>query len=144
MPEAHTARDLAGIILLLYPESYIHTAVRVRNVYCVTIYSGVLLLLIIYNNDLRTNRLEMGTTEEQTASDYFDQKTKLARLAGGRREHCRGRPQQSRGRRARRGKTSKQHTEWWASSQATQLAYVTFYRIPIKLPASQRSALTGR
>ena len=101
--------------------------------------------ILVYNNDLRTNRLEMGTTEEQqTASDYFDQKTKLARLAGGRREHCRGRPQQSRGRRARRGKTSKQHTEWWASSQATQLAYVTFYRIPIKLPASQRSALTGR
>ena len=43
-------------------------------------------------------------------------------VARRRREHGRGRSQQSRERQARRGTTSKQHTEWYTSSQATAVA----------------------
>ena len=43
----------------------------------------------------------------------FDLETKTAPAAGRRREHGRGRPRQSRERRAWRGTSSKHHTEWW-------------------------------
>ena len=52
-------------------------------------------------------------------SGYFDEKTKTAPLAGRRREHGRGRPWQSRERRARLFTSSKHHPKWWTSSRAS-------------------------
>ena len=49
---------------------------------------------------------------------YFDHKTKTTPVGGRRREHGRGRPRQSRERRARWGTSSKQRTEWRISSRA--------------------------
>ena len=49
----------------------------------------------------------------------FEEKTKTALLPRRQREHGRGRPRQSRERRARWGTSSKHHTEWWTSSRAS-------------------------
>ena len=56
--------------------------------------------------------------EKWDRNSCFDQKAKTAPLPGRRREHGRGRPRQSRERRARWGTASKQHAEWWTSSRA--------------------------
>ena len=55
------------------------------------------------------------------SEQLFEQKTKTGPLPGRRREHDRGRPRQSRERRATLGTTSKQHTERWTSSRARVL-----------------------
>ena len=57
-------------------------------------------------------------------NSYFDQKPKTAPIPGRRREHGRGRPRQSRERRAKRGATSKQHTEWWTLPRARAFARI--------------------
>ena len=46
----------------------------------------------------------------------FDENTKTAPFRGRLREHGRGRPRQSRARRALWSTSSKHHTEWWTSS----------------------------
>ena len=51
-------------------------------------------------------------------NSYIDQKRKqVIPLPGRRREHGRGRPRQSRDRRAMSGTTGKEHTERWTSSR---------------------------
>ena len=67
----------------------------------------------IYIKSERTNR-HVGR---------FDEKTKTAPLPGRRREHGRGRPRQSRERRAWWGTSIKHHTEWWTSSRAINRAF---------------------